>query len=65
MRERMSVKEFQQLYARRVFGREQKDGECVTCGKSVDKSQFRDELSLREYKISFMCQKCQDGVFGE
>ena len=36
---------------------------CVTCGKSI--GEFRDELSQREYKISGMCQKCQDEVFTE
>jgi len=25
---------------------------------------FRDELSIKEYHISGMCQKCQDEVFG-
>lgn len=24
---------------------------------------FRDELSLSEYRISGLCQKCQDGIF--
>lgn len=36
---------------------------CVTCGKSADN--FRDEISRREYKISGMCQACQDLVFTE
>ena len=36
---------------------------CVTCGNSV--GGFRDELSVKEYTISGMCQKCQDSVFGE
>jgi hypothetical protein len=35
---------------------------CVWCKK--DASQFRDELSKREYAISGLCQKCQDSVFG-
>ena len=35
---------------------------CVSCGK--DASEFRDELSRREYGISGLCQKCQDMVFG-
>tara|TARA_R110000803_G_scaffold192258_1_gene255032 strand:- start:562 stop:762 length:201 start_codon:yes stop_codon:yes gene_type:complete len=34
---------------------------CVTCkGEAV---YFNDELSVREYNISGMCQKCQDSVF--
>jgi hypothetical protein len=49
--------------------------ECATCGKPPSLSGrndmpkevfiFRDELSAREYRISGMCQACQDGVFGE
>ena len=35
--------------------------ECPTCGGPIDK--FRDELSQREYRISGMCQVCQDEVF--
>ena len=34
---------------------------CVVCGN--DATEFRDELSRREYGISHMCQKCQDSVF--
>ncbi len=37
--------------------------ECPTCGKPVSK--FRDELSEREFRISGMCQECQDEVFSE
>jgi hypothetical protein len=36
---------------------------CVTCGKRADI--FRDSLSVKEYHISGMCQKCQDEVFVE
>lgn len=35
---------------------------CVSCGGRADT--FRDEISRREYKISSLCQKCQDKVFG-
>lgn len=35
---------------------------CPTCNKPV--GEFRDELSKKEYKISGMCQVCQDSVFG-
>jgi len=28
-------------------------------------TEFRDELSKREYRISGLCQKCQDRIFGE
>lgn len=32
------------------------------CGGSA--TAFRDELSAREYRISGLCQACQDRVFG-
>lgn len=34
---------------------------CVWC--KGDATEFRDELSRREYAISHMCQTCQDEVF--
>ncbi len=36
-------------------------GKCTTCNNSA--TDFKDALSVREYQISGMCQKCQDGVF--
>ena len=41
----------------------QSQDKCVTCGEDI--TEFRDELSISEYRISGMCQKCQDGEFGE
>lgn len=48
---------------------------CVDCHKSVlvwsnvdpigPDWAFRDDLSLREYRISGLCQECQDSVFTE
>ena len=35
---------------------------CTWCGKPA--TEFRDELSRREYTISGFCQECQDQVFG-
>lgn len=35
---------------------------CPVCGRPI--GQFRDELSKREYRISGLCQACQDEVFG-
>jgi len=37
-------------------------GKCPTCSAEIDHN-FRDELSLKEYKISGMCQDCQDSFF--
>jgi hypothetical protein len=36
---------------------------CPACRQPIGK--FRDKLSRREYEISGLCQKCQDGVFGK
>ena len=35
---------------------------CISCG--TDANHFRDELSRKEYRISRLCQGCQDKVFG-
>ena len=35
---------------------------CVFCNGSAAK--FKDALSVKEYRISGLCQKCQDEVFG-
>ena len=48
------------------FGKEVdpvKEGKCPVCGDPIDTKEFRSELEFREYKISGMCQKCQDEVF--
>ena len=48
------------------FGEEIKaveSGFCPFCRKPVSMEDFRDEISRREYKISGLCQKCQDETF--
>jgi hypothetical protein len=50
-----------------VFGRSSAitEGLCVKppmgCGKPIEG--FRDDLSAKEYRISGLCQNCQDEVF--
>lgn len=39
-----------------------RDGSCPICREKV--MSFRDELSVQEFRISGMCQACQDAVFG-
>ena len=34
---------------------------CVSCGKLA--THFRDQLSIKEYDITGMCQGCQDKFF--
>jgi len=64
------VKEIQGLVdklAVKLGGRTQEEaanqGFCVTCASPI--RGFRDELSKKEYRISGMCQACQDSVFGK
>jgi hypothetical protein len=41
-------------------------GRCYRCEKLVDESKnFRSMLALAEYKLSGLCQQCQDIVFAE
>ena len=38
---------------------------CSLCHKKINPEiDFRDNLSLKEYRISGMCQECQDKIFG-
>lgn len=40
-------------------------GRCPLCAQKVDTSDFRDSLSRTEFRISGMCQGCQDAFFTE
>ncbi len=42
-------------------------GRCPWCGEDITDpdTQFRGELSLREFHISGLCQNCQDGMFAD
>lgn len=37
---------------------------CPTCSNPINKKDFKDALSIKEYGISGMCQECQDSIFG-
>ena len=56
-----------QDFQRAVFGLTTADAVdqkiCVTCPKRADA--FCCEKASREYRISGMCQPCQDSVFGK
>lgn len=53
--------------AKKLFPEEAARVEAGQCAFGVDHDTvtFRDALSLREYRISGMCQNCQDEVFGK
>ena len=40
------------------------NGKCPFCGKDMENAEFRNENTLKEFKISGLCQKCQDEFFG-
>jgi hypothetical protein len=50
------------------FGEEVKAVEaskCPFCHTEINMNDFKDKLSLKEFKISGLCQKCQDKTFGK
>ena len=50
------------------FGEEVKlveQGICPLCKEKVKMEDFKDELSVKEHKISGMCMACQVKTFGE
>ncbi len=40
-------------------------GKCPLCYVVINPNEFKDDLSRKEFKISGMCQTCQDEVFGK
>lgn len=38
---------------------------CPICGSEITYDEFTDDLSVREFEISGMCQSCQDMFFDE
>lgn len=55
-----------QEFLEKVFPEETKavsEGRCPSCKELVDRTSFRDNLSVQEYHISGLCQQCQDKVF--
>ena len=38
---------------------------CPLCKEKVKIEDFKDEISVKELKISGLCQKCQDKTFGK
>ena len=49
-----------------MFGRSRQlalaAGQCVKCG--THELNFRDEPSLKEFRLTAFCQTCQDEIFG-
>ena len=36
---------------------------CPICETKIDPKDFKDDLSVKEFTVSGMCQKCQDRIF--
>ena len=62
------LQNFLDNFAKKAFGRSQTEAKekkiCVYCGNPINMEDFRDQLSIKEYEISGLCQKCQDDTFG-
>jgi hypothetical protein len=41
-----------------------KDCRCTLCAEKVDEREFRNEVFIKEFKNSGLCQGCQEKVFG-
>jgi hypothetical protein len=52
-------------FLEKTFGRSTAiiNNNCAACGGPA--MYFRNPLSAKEYKISGLCQNCQDSVFGK
>lgn len=47
-------------------GRKELGRDCAICGRSVKVEHhglFRDHLSLKEFRITGLCQTCQDDIY--
>jgi len=65
MKRSENLQKFVDAFTKKSFGRTISDPVCVTCGSDKIKPEdFRDNLSIKEFNISHMYQKCQDSVFG-
>lgn len=54
-------------FMKRCFPKEEErksKGQCPFCGEDINYTEFRDDLSRKEFTISGLCQKCQDDTFG-
>lgn len=57
----MNKEIMEKLFPREVD--EVEKGNCPFCGVIIKLNDFKDRLSIQEYKISGLCQKCQDEMF--
>ena len=67
MKRSKEIQSFLDNFAKKAFGRSSTEakerGVCVTCGNKIKMEDFKDRISIKEYEISGLCQKCQDDTF--
>ena len=67
MKRTKKLQNFLDGFAKKAFGRSTTEAKekkiCVICGKPIKMEDFKDQLSIKEYEISGLCQKCQDDTF--
>ncbi len=62
----MSMEDAKNALAIMAYGNKREIGKCVKCGSTkMNSTDFRDAISFKESKISFLCQVDQDEFFGE
>jgi len=68
MKRTKELQNFLDRFTEKTFGKSQTEAKeqkiCVFCHKLIKMEDFRDQLSIKEYNISGLCQKCQDDTFG-
>lgn len=58
------VETFLEGASQAVFGVSRQEDVCPFCKTAITgRDDFRDDLSWKEYRISHLCQKCQDETF--
>jgi len=57
----MNLKIIKKIFPQTI--KNMQEGKCALCEKEI--KGFKDKLSVKEYKISGLCQGCQDEVFRE
>lgn len=45
------------------FAENLRQGKCGMCGATINLAEFRDSASWEEFKLSHLCQTCQDVTF--
>ena len=62
------LQSFLDKFTKKAFGMSQTEAKeknvCPFCHKPINMEDFKDQLSIKEFRMSGLCQKCQDDTFG-